>query len=101
MNRTLCTPSEHAFSRRAFLGGAFGALGGLASPAIAEIMRQKEKQVLFVWIDGGMSQLESWEPKPGTEFSGPFRSIPTSVKGVLLSELMLQRGNEMHRHSLV
>jgi hypothetical protein len=101
MNRTLCTPSEHAFSRRAFLGGAFGALGGLASPAIAEIMRQKEKQVLMVWIDGGMSQLESWDPKPGTEFGGPFRSIPTSVKGVHVSELMPQTAKQMHRLCVV
>jgi hypothetical protein len=97
MSRSLCTPSDHLFSRRAFLGGALGALGGLASPAIAEVMRQKEKQVLMVWIDGGISQLESWDPKPGTEFGGPFRSIPTSVPGVHLSELMPRTAKQMHR----
>jgi hypothetical protein len=101
MSRHLCTPSDHLFSRRAFLGGALGALGGLASPAIAEVMRQKEKQVLMVWIDGGISQLESWDPKPGTEFGGPFRSIPTSVPGVHLSELMPCTAKQMHRLCVV
>ena len=101
MSHPLCTPSDHSWSRRAFLGGALGALGGLASPAIAEIMRQKEKQVLMVWIDGGMSQLESWDPKPGTEFGGPFRSIPTSVPGVHFSELMPRTAKQMHRLCVV
>jgi hypothetical protein len=101
MSHPFCTPSDHLFSRRAFLGGALGALGGLASPGIAEVMRQKEKQVLMVWIDGGISQLESWDPKPGTEFGGPFRSIPTSVPGVHLSELMPCTAKQMHRLCVV
>ena len=29
----------------------------------AEELKGKEKQVLFIWLDGGMSQLESWDPK--------------------------------------
>lgn len=96
MRDLLCTPIDHTVSRRAFLGGALGALGGLASPAIAEALRQKEKQVLFVWLDGGLSQLESWDPKPGTEFGGPFRAIPTSVKGIHVSELMPRLAKQMH-----
>jgi len=67
------------------LGGtAVGAagLGGMLEPAFAEAVRRKKKQVLFVWLDGAMSQLESWDPKPGTETGGPFRAIPTSVPGI-------------------
>ena len=71
----LCTPSDHALSRRQWLGsvGAMG-LAGLATPAVAEQLRKERKQVLFVWLDGGMSQLESWDPKPNTLFGGPFRA---------------------------
>jgi hypothetical protein len=101
MSQTHCTPSDHVFSRRAFLGGAMGALGGLISPSIAEEIRKQDKQVLFVWLDGGMSQLESWDPKPNTEFGGPFRSIPTSVKGVHFSELMPNLAKQMHRLCIV
>ena len=95
---SLCTPRDHTVSRRAFLGGA---IGMLASPLIAEAMRQKDKQVLFVWLDGGMSQLESWDPKPNTEFGGPFRSIKTSVPGVHVSELMPKLAKLMHRLCVV
>ena len=102
----LCKPWEHATSRRQFLGAsagalAFGALGGMISPQAAEAMRKKEKQVLFVWLDGGMSQLESWDPKPNTEFGGPFRTIKTSVPGTHFSELMPQSAKQAHRLCVV
>jgi uncharacterized protein (DUF1501 family) len=85
----LCTPAEHRLSRRRWLGtvGALG-LGGLATPAVAAELRKQRRQVLFVWLDGGISQLESWDPKPNTPFGGPFRAIPTSVPGVHISETL-------------
>lgn len=98
MTPHLCAPSEHRTSRRAFLGGA---LGMLCSPAFAEAMRARDKQVLFVWLDGGMSQLESWDPKPDTAFGGPYRSIPTSVKGVQFCELMPKLAKQAHRLCVV
>jgi len=103
----LCKPQDHQLSRRSWLGGAAGAavgslgLGGLVQPAVAEAMRQEHKQVLFIWIDGGMSQLESWDPKPGTQFGGPLRSIPTSIPGVHVSELLPQTAKIMHKLAVV
>jgi len=101
----LCTPTDHHLSRRQWLGGvaggtAAGALG-LFHPALAEEVRRKDKQVLFIWLDGGMSQLESWDPKPRTQFGGPFRAIPTSLPGVHLSELLPQSAKQMHRLSVI
>src|SRR6187549_2892869 len=106
MKNPLCTPWEHAVSRRRFLGAgagalAMGGLGGLLSRAMAEEIKKKDKQVLFVWLDGGMSQLESWDPKPNTTFGGPFRSIPTSLPGVHVSELLPMCAKQMHRLCLV
>ena len=88
----LCNKAEHVFTRRQLLGGSaagligLGGLGGLVNPLFAKEMKSKEKQVLFIWIDGGMSQLESWDPKPNTQFGGPFRSIPTTIPGIHVSE---------------
>jgi len=102
----LCTPSEHALSRRQWLGQmsgatAAGAMSGLVSPAAGEVLKQKEKQVLFIWLDGGMSQLESWDPKPNTQFGGPFRSIPSAIPGVHVSELMPRMAKKLDRICLV
>ena len=102
-----CRPWEHQLSRRRWLGATLGAaagtwgLSGLWQPGLAEQLKQQAKQVLFVWIDGGMSQLESWDPKPGTRFGGPFRSIPTSVPGVHLSELLPRSAQQMHHLAVV
>src|SRR4051794_32490169 len=106
MSNPLCTPWEHTLSRRHFLGAstgalAFGALGGLISPVAADELRKKEKQVLFVWLDGGMSQLESWDPKPNTPFGGPFRPIQTSVPGIQISELLPQCAKQMKHLAIV
>jgi hypothetical protein len=50
---------------------------------------------------GGLSQLESWDPKPGAATGGPFRSIATSVPGIRISELLPQTAKQMHHLCLV
>lgn len=104
----LCNPLDHHFSRRQFLGGvgasaaaSLGTFGGLVQPAVAEDLRQRDKQVIFIWLDGGMSQFESWDPKPHTEFGGPFRSIPTSVPDIRVSELLRHTSRQMHHVAVV
>ncbi len=98
----LCTPQDHRLSRRQWLGAAgAAALGGLAMPAFADELRKKRRQVLFIWLDGGMSQLESWDPKPNTTFGGPFRAISTSVPGTQVSELLPLTAKQMHRLAVV
>ena len=100
----LCSNEEHTLSRRQILGsfaaGSAG-LGGLMTASVAEELRKSDKQVLFVWLDGGMSQLESWDPKPNTRFGGPFRAIPTSVPGIHISELLPRTAKLMHLLTVV
>lgn len=107
----LCTPWEHQLSRRQWLGSAASAagvvglgnlgLGRLLQPAMAEELKKKQKQVLFIWLDGGISQLESWDPKPGTQFGGPFRAIDTSVPGLRICEFLPRTAKQMHRLAVV
>ncbi|MCR9115443.1 MAG: DUF1501 domain-containing protein [bacterium] len=102
-----CNSSQHDLSRRQMLGtlagGAAGAIGmgSLLQPALAEKIKSQGKQVLFIWLDGGISQLESWDPKPNTEFGGPFRAIPTSVPGVHFSELVPETAKRMDKLSVI
>src|SRR5688572_22096728 len=52
-------------------------------------------------MHGGLSQLESWDPKPNTSTGGPFRAIPTSVPGLHISELLPMTAKQMHRLAVV
>ena len=105
----LCKPWEHALSRRQWLGTMAGAAAGVATgglgpllhPAVAEEVRKKDKQVLFFWIDGGISQFESWDPKPNTRFGGPFRTIQTAVPGVQFCELLPRSAAVMQHLAIV
>lgn len=101
-----CQSPDHAVSRRQMLGGLAGAAGSLSlvdlmKPVLGEELTRQQKQVLLVFNDGGMSQYESWDPKPGTEFGGPYRAIPTSVPGTHVSELLPHTSQQMHHLALV
>ncbi|MGF1579830.1 MAG: DUF1501 domain-containing protein [Gemmataceae bacterium] len=101
-----CNTQEHVLSRRHFLGGvatgtaALG-FGGLITPGAAEQLQQQQKRVLLIFLAGGLSQLESWDPKPGATTGGPFRAIPTNVTGVHVSELLPYTAHHMDKLALV
>src|SRR5207248_109440 len=95
---------EHLLSRRNFLGGvAAGTLGfaGMVHPASARQLHKEQKHVIVFYLDGGVSQLETWDPKPGTNTGGPFQAIPTSVPGIHISELLPYSATQMHRLAIV
>src|SRR5262245_28988202 len=104
-----CNSAEHRIARRQFLGtmaaaGAgvvAGGLGVFSSPAIAAQLKSDQKRIVVFNMAGGLSQLESWDPKPGTATGGPFRSIPTSVPGIHISELLPDTAKQMHHLCLV
>lgn len=98
-NRGCCGSPDHGLTRRRFLGtSAIAATTALAAdmsvlsvlkePALAEEIKRQEKRVLLLWLAGGASQLETWDPKPGRPTGGPFRAIDTNVPGIRISELM-------------
>src|SRR6266849_148107 len=98
-----CHSPEHLTSRRQFLSGmtagALGAMGfgDLVHPVMAKELEKSQKRVLLFFLAGGLSQLESWDPKPGTETGGPFQAIPTSVPGIHLCELLPYTAQQTHR----
>ena len=98
-----CGSQDHSMARRKFLSlsatGAIGVVGGLGfltRGQAAEQVQQKQKRVVVFNMHGGLSQLESWDPKPGTRTGGPFRAIPTSVTGLHISELLPHTAKQMH-----
>jgi uncharacterized protein (DUF1501 family) len=54
--------------------------------AQAEQKRQPARSIILVWLAGGPSQIETFDPHPGTRIAGGTRAIATAVKGVQLAE---------------
>src|SRR5262245_3962136 len=100
-----CGSEDHLIHRRKFLGlglgGVVAGLGAFGRPSLAKALESNDRRVLVVNMAGGLSQLESWDPKPGTRTGGPFRAIPTSVPGIHLSELLPMTARQMHRLAIV
>src|SRR5438105_15383032 len=95
--------------RRLFLQGGVAptlsvGLAGLGAPLdslLAGEIRKKKKHVLLLWLAGGASQLETWDPKPGRPTGGPFRAIPTTVPGIHICELLPRMAKLVDRVALV
>jgi Protein of unknown function (DUF1501) len=64
------------------------ALDVLTSPLLASELKRSDKRVILLWLAGGASQLETFDPKPGRPTGGPYRAIPTAEPGIHISELM-------------
>ena len=96
-------------TRRAALKAGFLGAAGLVLP---EYLRARDaqpglgtsdKSVILIWLDGGPSQLETFDPKPEApvEYRGPFGVCKTKVPGVCVSSLMPGVAQRIDKVSLV
>ncbi|MFP6900774.1 MAG: DUF1501 domain-containing protein, partial [Opitutales bacterium] len=82
-------------SRRSALKAGWLGLLGLSSADLSRLRAEgkasrNKKSVILIWLDGGPSQLETFDPKPEapSEFRGPWDAIETNVSGVRFSEML-------------
>src|SRR5262245_30168791 len=82
-------------SRRGFLkslaagltaGGVMQRGGSDLMLASAAELRKTGKSMILLWMDGGPSQFETFNPKPGSENQGPAKCIDTKLPGVQFAE---------------
>jgi hypothetical protein len=106
---SFCPRSEHV-SRRAFLKGALATAsggvvlnwGGLVhSPAFAKQVTSQDKHCILLWMNGGCSQFETFDMKPGQRTGGPFRPIATNVPGIQVCELLPKISQQMDKIAVV
>src|SRR3954464_12834300 len=96
-------------SRRQVLqAGAISALGltlpdFLAASSPSSNGRGRAKSCIFIFQYGGLSQLDSWDPKPNgpADIRGPYRPIATSVPGFQVGELMPRLARLADRYCVV
>lgn len=92
------TPSGHSVSRRGFLAaGGVGVVGLTMAERAAVLQAQQRsgrRSVILVVMNGGPSQLETFDPKPNapSEIRGPLRAISTAVPGIAFSEAFPRLG---------
>src|SRR5262249_11902329 len=80
---------DGVLSRRGFLrwAGAGAALSWFDYLALhADDLRRARKACILLWMAGGPSQFETFDPKPGADTQGPTRAIPTAVPGLAVAE---------------
>ena len=86
----LCVTADGCVSRRTLLqmGGAALAGSGLLSQISlhTDELKKQGRSCILVWLAGGPSQLETWDPKPGTPNGGETKAIGTAVSGVQVAE---------------
>lgn len=101
--------SERAISRRdALTAGGLSAFG----LSLADVLRQRalsgisspsDTSVIVVWLQGGPSHLETFDPKPEApaEFRGEFRAIPSATPGLQLCELLPKLAATSRSYSVI
>jgi hypothetical protein len=98
--------------RRSFLRAGMLGAAGMALPSLLrwEARAAEEgnaatrtKNVIILWMRGGPSQHETWDPKPEApaEVRGPFGAIPTKVPGIRISGLLPKSAAIMDKWSII
>lgn len=84
---------EH-FTRRSFVKvgslstfGFFGLGDALRMKAQSPAPARRDVSIIHIWLTGGVSQLDTWDPKPEADsrFRSPFDTIETKAKGMRIS----------------
>ncbi|OGG46237.1 MAG: hypothetical protein A3F84_19665 [Candidatus Handelsmanbacteria bacterium RIFCSPLOWO2_12_FULL_64_10] len=63
--------------------------------------RATAEHCILLWLGGGPSHLDTFDPKPGTAGGGPFKAIDTAARGVKLAEHLPRLAEQMERVSLI
>lgn len=67
----------------------------------AERTRQPAQSIILLWLDGGPSQLETFDPHPDTKIAGGTRAVATSVSGIQLAQGYEQLADQMGSIALI
>jgi hypothetical protein len=76
-----------------------GWLGALAADAAPNAGRKRS--CILLWMNGGPSQIDTFDLKPGHQNGGPFRAIRTSVPGIRISEHLPRLATQIDHLALI
>jgi hypothetical protein len=99
-----------SMTRRGILHGALCASSGVVLGFVRSVFGQADKlsakarSVIQIWMWGGASHLDTFDPKPaaGYDYCGPLnKPIPTNVKGVVIGELLPLLAQQADKYSII
>jgi hypothetical protein len=95
--------SCRGLSRRAFVkaGSTRPFIAGLPSNVNAK--GGKAKSTILIWLWGGPSHIDLWDPKPDApdDIRSPFATIPTAIPGVHFTEIIPGLAKRLNKFSIV
>ena len=106
MTETLSGLTVAGRSRRNLLSMLAGGCLPCALPPLWGNQRQQRgaerpTSLILVWLAGGASQLETWDPHPGTAAGGETQAIPTRIPDLLISDLYPQVAEQIDALSVI
>src|SRR5687768_2525106 len=91
-------PNAQGLGRRDFVRLTLGGLLSAPAWAAQQTVAAKAKACILLWLQGGPSHLETFDPKDGM---GPIKAIDTAARGIRIAECYPRLAKEMKRVSLV
>jgi hypothetical protein len=96
---------NYQMTRRSMLGLSSATMLGMPIAQMlaraGETQKAKAEHVILFWCGGGMSHIDTWDPKPGRPVAGEFSPINTSAEGVQISSIFPQLAKQMHHAALI
>jgi hypothetical protein len=77
------------------------ALPGMSVRAASRRRTERPTSLVTLWMAGGMSQLETWDPHPGSPTGGEVKDISTTAKDIRISEMLPQIAEQMQSCMLI
>lgn len=62
---------------------------------------QRRRSCILLWMNGGPSQIDTFDLKPGHANGGPFRETQTNVEGVRISEHLPRIARHMDKMAII
>ncbi len=99
-------------SRRNMIKASMAGIAGLSLPNLLQnqsralangLSTPRAKSVILLWMAGGPSHIDTWDPKPDRPYEnrGPFGVISTKVPGVSICEHLPKQAAMMDRFTII
>ena len=101
---------SYEMSRRHFLGAGIAGMATLMGMNVRDLIAASNAatsdgrmadHVILLWMSGGMSHIDTFDPKPGRPTAGEFEPIRTSADGIDIAEIFPKVAEQMKHAALV